>query len=91
MYHDPSACEKYGRAVSVVMRAEVFKIAHLHSLYEMSRIKADVYTLRTWTYILISIALFLRKSEAAALRIEDIDIPADTTTNGITFHGFLLS
>lgn len=83
MYHDPSTCEKYGRAVSAVQRAQVFKISHLHQLYELSRIKADVYTLRTWTYILISIALFMRKSEAAALRIEDIDVPADTSTNSL--------
>jgi hypothetical protein len=31
--------------------------------------------MRGWTYILLSCSLFLRKSEAAALLISDIDVP----------------
>ncbi len=36
--------------------------------------------LRAWTYVLLSCALFLRKSEAADLKVRDIEVPIDRAT-----------
>ena len=84
MFHDPSECQKYGRKFDPkTKRAPVFRIAHLMSLYNVCQVKRDAYTMRGWTYILLSCALFLRKSEAAALLISDIDVPTNHVTGEI--------
>lgn len=61
----------------------MFRIAHLISLYNVSQVKHDAYTMRGWTYILLSCSLFLRKSEAAALMINDIDVPSNHITGEV--------
>jgi len=61
----------------------VSKIAHLLALYSACHVKKDAYTLRGWIYILLSCALFLRKSEAAALAIQHLDVPTDSVTGDI--------
>ena len=84
MFHDPNECRKYGRKFDpTTKRAPVFRIAHLMSLYNVCQVKRDAYTMRGWTYILLSCALFLRKSEAAALLISDIDVPTNHVTGEI--------
>lgn len=83
MFHDPSECQKYGRKYDTTNRAPVFRITHLLTLYNTCHIKHDTYTMRGWTYILLSCSLFLRKSEAAALMISDIDVPSDHVTGEV--------
>ena len=84
MYHDPTECQKYGRQFDPTPnRAPVFQIRHLLSLYNVCQVKHDAYTMRGWTYILLSCALFLRKSEAAALMINDIDVPSNHVTGKV--------
>lgn len=83
MFHNPDDCLKYGRPVEQPQQAKVFKITHLLAIYHACHVKKDAYTLRGWTYILLSCALFLRKSEAAALTIKDLDIPTDPVTGDI--------
>lgn len=84
MFHDPNECRKYGRKLdSTTKRAPVFRIAHLLSMYNVCQVKRDAYTMRGWTYILLSCSLFLRKSEAAALLISDIDVPTNHVTGEI--------
>lgn len=84
MFHDPNECRKYGRKFDpTTTRAPVFRIAHLMSLYNVCQVKRDAYTMRGWTYILLSCSLFLRKSEAAALLISDIDVPTNHVTGEI--------
>ena len=63
--------------LTVQQRAPVFRIAHLMSLYNVCQVKCNAYTMRGRTYILLSGSLFLRKSEAAALMISDIDVPTN--------------
>ena len=67
----------------------VFRIAHFMSLYNVCQVKRDAYTMRGWTYILLSCALFLRKSEAAALLISDIDVPTNHVTGEILLENGL--
>jgi len=83
MFHNPDDCLKYGRPAEQPQQAKVFKIAHLLALYSACHVKKDAYTLRGWTYILLSCALFLRKSEAAALAIQHLDVPTDSVTGDI--------
>ena len=58
--------------LTLQQRAPVFRIAHLVSLYNVCQVKRDAYTMRGGTYILLSCALFLRKSGAAALLINEM-------------------
>ena len=46
-------------------------------MHKTSRSHCDGPALRAWTYVLLSRSLFLRKAEAAALTIGDIDVPLD--------------
>ena len=69
--------------LTLQQRATVFRIAHRMSLYNVCQVKYDAYTMSGWTYILLSCALFLRKSEAAALLISDIDVPTNHVTGEI--------
>ena len=80
MYHDEGDCQNYGRKVEGPDRARVFKISELLALREASRQKMTGTMIRSWTYVLLSCALFLRKSEAANLRLGDIEIPVDAVS-----------
>ena len=82
LYSECDDCLKYGRPAEQPQQAKVFKIAHLLALYSACHVKKDAYTLRGWTYILLSCAL-LRKSEAAALAIQHLDVPTDSVTGDI--------
>lgn len=77
MYQDPEDCEKYGRSSSRGPdRAKIFEISTLMDMWTASRQNRDGPTLRSWTCS----SLFLRKSEAANLRFEDIEMPLDKST-----------
>lgn len=80
MFKDPNDCKAYGRTCHGPDRARIFEIAHLVAMWEASRRNPDGPTLRAWTYVLLSCALFLRKAEAAYLKIQDIEIPVDKAT-----------
>ena len=69
--------------LTLQQRATVFRIAHLMSLYNVWQVKYDAYTMRGWTYVLLSCVLFLKKSEAAALLISAIDVPTNHVTGEI--------
>ena len=84
IFHSPADCKQYGRAMKQEDRkAKVLRIPHLIALYNSCQLRKDAYALRGWTYIHLSCALFLRKGEAAALRISDIDVPTDPATGKI--------
>ena len=80
MFHDPSECQKDS---DTTKRAPVFRITHLISLHNVCQVKRDPYTMRGWTYILLSCSLFLRKSEAAALMNSDIDVHTNQVTGEV--------
>lgn len=80
MFRDPVDCEEYGRLVEGPDRARVFEISELLDMQRASREHCDGPTLRAWTYVLVSCALFLRKSEAVDLKISDIDVPTERAT-----------
>ena len=77
MFRDPGDCSKYGREVDGPARAKIFQISDLLAMQKASRSHCDGPTLRAWTYVLLSSSLFLRKAEAAALTIGDIEVPLD--------------
>ena len=95
MYHDEQDCAEYGRNVEGPDRAKVFKISDLLALRRVSRQKMCPTVIRSWTYVILSCALFLRKSEAANLRLGDIEIPVDHVTgqplmkDGLPKHLFI--
>lgn len=75
MFHSPQECQKYGRKVEGPERAKIFEISDLLAMHRASRSFSTGPITRAWTYILLSIALLLRKAEAAALMIGDIEVP----------------
>lgn len=95
MYHDEIDCKRYGRKVEGTDRAKVLRISDLLALQAASRKNMCPTTVRSWTYVLLSCALFLRKSEAANLRLGDIEIPVDhvkgepVLKDGIPKHLFI--
>lgn len=95
MYHDEGDCTSHGRKVEGPDRAKVLQIYDLLALREVSRKKMSGPMIRGWTYILLSCALFLRKSEAANLKLGDIEIPVDRVTgkplmkDGLPKHLFI--
>ena len=95
MYHDEGDCARYGRNVAGPDRARIFRICDLLALRAVSRQNCTAVTMRSWTYILLSCALFLRKSEAANLRLADVEIPLDQVTgepllkDGIPKHMYI--
>ena len=95
MYRDEKDCASYGRKVEGPDRARIFQISDLLALQAVSRRKMCGTTIRNWTYILLSCALFLRKSEAVNLKLRDIEIPIDHVTgkpvlkDGIPKHVYI--
>ena len=88
MFRDPVECARYCRNVEGPVKARIFKISDLIKIQETSRRNPNGYNLRSWTYILLSCSLFLRKSEAAALSLSDIEMPMNPVTGEvITEHG----
>jgi hypothetical protein len=77
MFHDPAECAKYGRRSEGPDRAKIFEISDLIAMFQASRQNSNGPIIRAWTYVLTSCALLLRKAEAAALLIGDIEIPVD--------------
>ena len=77
MFHDPAECAKYGRKSEGPDRAKIFEISDLIAMFQASRQNSSGSMIRAWTYVLISCALLLRKAEAAALLIGDIEVPVD--------------
>ncbi len=86
MYHDPVECSRYGRGVDAPVRARIFKIHDLLALYELSRKQPQPYILRGWTYILVSCALFLRKSEAANLMMSNLSVARDVVSGKVVLE-----
>ena len=80
MFHNPEDCAEYGRHIEGPARARVFEISELLSLQRASREHCDGPTIRGWTYIILSCALFLRKAEASDLMMSDIEVPMEKTT-----------
>ena len=87
MFKDYNDCKVYGRSCKGPDRAKVFEIAHLLTMQDTTRRFPEGPTLRAWTYVLLSCALFLRKAEAACLKIKDIEIPVDKTTGDPLVNG----
>ena len=77
MFRDPTECSKYGRKVEGPDRARIFQISDLIAMWQATRQYSTGPLIRAWTYILISCALLLRKAEAAALLLNDIEVPLD--------------
>lgn len=77
MFHSPTDCAKYGRTSDGPERAKIFQISDLLSMREATRQNATGPMVRSWTYILTSCALLLRKAEAADLRLGDVEVPLD--------------
>lgn len=65
------------------LRARIFQVRDLLALHDLSRKQPQPYVLQGWTYILISCALLLRKSEAANLMMSNISIPWDTVSGKV--------
>ena len=80
MYKDPGDCKRYGRSCKGPDRAKVLDISQLTAMWQTSRDHPDGSTLRAWIYVLLSCVLFLRKSEAAILKIGDLEVPIDKIT-----------
>ena len=91
----PVDCGKSGRNLEGPDRAKVFEISQLLEMYKATRMYPTGPMLRAWTYVLCSCCLFLRKSEAANLKIGDIEVPCDRSTgkqlidNGIPKYLFI--
>ncbi len=83
MFHDPVECSCYGRGDDAPVLPRMFQIHDLLALDDLSRKQPQPYILRGWTYILISCALFLRKSEAANLTMSDISVPRDAVSGKV--------
>ena len=80
MYHDEGDCKSHGRKLEGPDRAKVLQICDLLALRDVSRKQTSGPMICGWTYILLSCALFLRKSEAANLQLGDIEVPVDRVT-----------
>lgn len=89
MFKDPSDCAKYGRVVQGPDRAKIFQISDLLALRKVSWVNATGPNVRAWTYVILSCALFLRKSEAANLMIGDIEVPINRVTGEPVMNGNL--
>lgn len=86
MFKDESDCARYGRTVQGPNRA---KISDLLALQKASRAHATGPNIRAWVYVLLSCALFLRKSEAANLKFGDIEVPVDPVTGELVMTDYL--
>lgn len=80
MFKDPLDSAKYGRTIKGPDRAKVLQISDLLALRKASRRNSTGPNVRAWTYVILSCALFLRKSEAANLKIADIEVPVNRVT-----------
>ena len=89
MFHDPLELARYGRKMEGPVTARIFKICDLLALHDLTRRQPQAYILRGWTYILLSCALFLRKSEAANLMISDLSVPRDAVTGKLLLESGL--
>ena len=74
MMRNPDDCRRGGRSTEHPVRAKIFEISQLLEMQKASRLYPIGPILRAWTYVLISCCLFLRKSEAANLKIGDIEV-----------------
>ena len=83
MFHDPIECARYGRQLEAPIRAWIFKVSDFLAIQQTTRKQPSGYNLRSWTYLLLSCALFLRKSEAANLTLRDIEIPTNPVSGEI--------
>ena len=83
MFHDPNKCHKYGRKFDCSTKKARVQNYTPHVLGKIGQVKCNAYTMRGWTYVLLSCSLFLRKSEAAALMISDIDVPTNHVTGEV--------
>lgn len=59
MFHNPEDCAEYGRHIEGPARARVFEISELLTFQRASREHCDGPTIRGWTYIILSCALYL--------------------------------
>ena len=95
MCNDEGDCKSHGRKLEGPDRAKVLQIWDLLALRDVSRKQTSGPMIRGWTYILLSCALFFRKSEAANLRLGDSDVPVDYVTgkplmkDGLPKHLFI--
>lgn len=89
MFKDPTDCAEYGRSIQGPDRARVFQISDLLAVREVSRVNSTGPNVRAWTYVILSCALFLRKSEASNLKIGDIEVPLDRVTGEPVMSGNL--
>ena len=91
MFHSPTDCAKYGRTSDGPERAKIFQISDLLSMRRATRQNATgpMVRVRSWTYVLISCALLLRKAEAADLRLSDVEVPSDKVSGEMLLVGGL--
>lgn len=80
MMKNPTDSKESGRSVTGPDRAKVFQISQLLGMYTATRLHPTGPMMRAWTYVLTSCCLFLRKSEAAGLKLGDIEVPCNKAT-----------
>ena len=80
MMKNPDDSKEGGRTIEGPDRARIFRIPQLLAMYKASRSYPTGPIMRVWTYVLTSCCLFLRKSEAAALTLGDIEVPCSKVT-----------
>ena len=89
MFHSPTDCAKYGWTSDGPERAKIFQISDLLNMRRATRQNATGPMVRSWTYVLISCALLLRKAEAADLRLSDVEVPSDKVSGQMLLVGGL--
>ena len=83
MFHQPMEYVKYHRTPDPPDQAACFTVAELLTLYENTRDHPTPINLRAWTYILLSVSLFLRKSEARDLQWSDVEMPCSQDSGDV--------
>ena len=81
--------KSFGRDVSLEKHAKRFSIPDLLAIQRYVFHHSVVGKLKAWAYLLLSIALFLRKSEAASIQIEDLKFSRDPITDDLLYVNLL--
>lgn len=88
-FASPEKMKSFGRSVSLEKHAKRFSISDLLAIQRYVFQHGVVGKLKAWAYLLLSIALFLRKSEAASIKIEDLKFSRDPVTDEFLYVNLL--